>query len=505
MANQLFARKPLEMLLEEMKGENRLRRVLGPVQLSALGVGAIIGAGIFVATGAAAHNVAGPALMFSYVIAGITCIFAALCYAEFAAMVPVAGSAYTYAYATLGELFAWIIGWDLVLEYAVGSATVATGWSGYFQNVMQKLGFVLPLAFRESPWRYDAGHIVGTGSTFNLPAVIIVAIITAILVKGISESATFNGLMVMVKLAAVLFVIGVGAFYVNTANWHPLAPYGWTGLNIFGNHVAGQQDASGSPLGMLAGAAIIFFAYIGFDSVSTHTEEAKNPQRDVPIGIMASLLICTVLYIAVSAVLTGMVPTNEINIDAPVVEAFKRAGLTWMQYLVAAGAMTGITSVLLVMMLSQPRIMLALARDGLVPQGFFGDIHPSFRTPWKSTILTGLFVATMAGFVPLSILAEMTSIGTLFAFVIVCGAVLVMRRTNPHANRPFRAPLVPLVPILGILTCLLLMFSLPVENWYRLIVWMIVGLVIYFTYGIRHSGLRKQNEALQGAGVGNRR
>ena len=297
MANRLFARKPLEMLLEEMKDDNRLRRVLGPVQLSALGIGAIIGAGIFVATGEAAHNIAGPALMLSYVVAGITCIFAALCYAEFASMVPVAGSAYTYAYATLGELFAWIIGWDLVLEYAVGSATVANGWSGYFQSVLAKTGIVLPQALREAPIRYDTatGEFVSTGSFVNLTAIIIVTIVTAILVKGISESATFNASMVGIKVAAVLFVIGVGAFYVNPANWHPFAPYGWTGISFFGHHVAGQGDPSGSPLGMLAGAAIIFFAYIGFDSVSTHTEEAKNPQRDVPIGIISSLLICTVL------------------------------------------------------------------------------------------------------------------------------------------------------------------------------------------------------------------
>jgi len=263
-------------------------------------------------------------------------------------------------------------------------------------------------------------------------------------------------------------------------------------VSFFGHTIFGQTAEGGQPLGMFAGAAIIFFAYIGFDSVSVHSEEAKNPAKDVPFGIIASLIICTILYILVSAVLTGMVPYKEINIDAPVVDAFKRAGLVWMQYLVAAGAMTGITSVLLVMMLSQPRVMLALARDGLVPKGFFGDIHPKFRTPWKSTILTGVFVAAMAGFIPLSILAEMTSIGTLFAFVIVCGAVLVMRRTNPNANRPFRAPFVPLIPILGILTCLLLMFSLPAENWYRLIIWLIVGLIIYFLYGRRHSVMAQQ-------------
>ena len=513
MPSQLFATKSLKQLLDEMAGENRLRRVLGPVQLTSLGVGAIIGTGIFILTGVAAHDRTGPALMLSFVLAGFACVFAALCYAEFASMVPVAGSAYTYAYATLGELFAWIIGWDLILEYAVGAATVAHGWSAHFQEFTPLFSFRVPDAFRTAPLNYcltvgsgcATTGFVPTGSYFDLPAVVITLILTAVLVKGIQESATFNAVMVVIKLVIVLMVIGIGAFYIDTANWRPFAPFGYTGVSFFGHTLFGQTAPGGEPLGMIAGAAIIFFAYIGFDSVSVHSEEAREPARDVPIGIIASLVICTVLYIAVSAVLTGMVPTNEINIDAPVVEAFKRAGLTWMQYLVAAGAMTGITSVLLVMMLSQPRIMLALARDGLVPQGFFGDIHPSFRTPWKSTILTGLFVATMAGFVPLSILAEMTSIGTLFAFVIVCGAVLVMRRTNPHANRPFRAPLVPLVPILGILTCLLLMFSLPVENWYRLIVWMIVGLVIYFTYGIRHSGLRKQNEALQGAGVGNRR
>jgi APA family basic amino acid/polyamine antiporter len=288
----------------------------------------------------------------------------------------------------------------------------------------------------------------------------------------------------------VVMVIGIGAFYINTANWHPFAPFGYTGISFFGKTLFGQTAEGGQPLGMFAGAAIIFFAYIGFDSVSVHSEEARQPARDVPIGIISSLIICTVLYIAVSAVLTGMVATPDINKDAPVVEAFKHVGLTWMQYLVAAGAMTGITSVLLVMMLSQPRVMLALARDGLVPKGFFGDIHPKFRTPWKSTILTGLFVAAMAGFLPLSLLAEMTNIGTLFAFVIVCGAVLVMRKTHPNAERPFRAPLVPLVPILGILTCLLLMFSLPAENWWRLIIWLLVGLVIYFAYGRKHSVMK---------------
>jgi APA family basic amino acid/polyamine antiporter len=507
MASKLFATKPLSLLLEEMQGENRLRRVLGPVQLTALGVGAIIGTGIFILTGVAAHDRTGPALMLSFVMAGLACVFAALCYAEFASMVPVAGSAYTYAYATLGELFAWIIGWDLVLEYAVGSATVAHGWSAHFQEFIpifhEGLPFIpakLPVAFHSAPFNYcvslGAGcphpGFVPTGSYFDLPAVLITFILTIVLVKGIKESATFNAIMVGVKLVIVLMVIGIGVFLINPANWHPFAPYGYTGVSFFGHTLFGKAAPGGEPLGMFAGAAIIFFAYIGFDSVSVHSEEAKNPSKDVPTGIIASLIICTILYIAVSAVLTGMVPYKDINIDAPVVDAFRRAGLVWMQYLVAAGAMTGITSVLLVMMLSQPRVMLALARDGLVPKGFFGDIHPKFRTPWKSTILTGLFVATMAGLIPLSILAEMTSIGTLFAFVIVCGAVLIMRRTNPNAKRPFRAPLVPLVPILGILTCLLLMFSLPAENWYRLIIWLLIGLAIYFLYGRRHSVMSDQ-------------
>jgi APA family basic amino acid/polyamine antiporter len=501
--NPLFARKPLAMLLAEARGENRLRRVLGPVQLTSLGVGAIIGAGIFVATGAAAHNVAGPALMLSYAVAGITCVFAALCYAEFAAMAPVAGSAYTYAYATLGELFAWIIGWDLVLEYAVGSATVATGWSGYLQSgVLPKFGIFLPKALTESPWRYDAatGGFVDTGSMINLPAVLVVVIVTAILVKGIQESANFNTAMVLVKVAAVLFVIGVGAFFINPDNWVPFAPYGWSGLNIFGNHVAGQTDAGGNPVGVLAGAAIIFFAYIGFDSVSTHTEEAKNPQRDVPIGIIFSLVICTILYIAVVAVLTGMVKYNELDVSAPVSNAFRQQGIGWAEFLIAAAGVAGITSVLLVMMLSGPRVFLAMARDGLVPKGFFGTVHPKYQTPHKSTILIGAFVICLAGFLPIDALLHLTNIGTLFAFVVVCAAVLIMRKTHPDAERPFRCPWVPVIPILGILCCLMLMLSLPPDNWWRLFVWLAIGFVIYFAYGRRHSVMsqhRLQQELAQ--------
>jgi basic amino acid/polyamine antiporter, APA family len=491
-SQSVFRTKPLNVLLEEMKGENRLRRVLGPVQLTSLGVGAIIGAGIFVATGAAAHNTAGPALMVSYAVAGMTCVFAALCYAEFASMVPVAGSAYTYAYATLGEMMAWIIGWDLTLEYAVGSATVANGWSSYFQSLLPKIGVQLPEAISTAPLVYDAvrGEFVRTGGIVNLPAVIITTIVTAILVKGIQESASFNALMVGLKLAAVLFVILVGAFFISPENWTAVdpqtgrggfAPYGWGGLTFFGATVWGE-NVGGNPVGMLAGAAIIFFAYIGFDSVSTHAEEAKQPNRDVPIGIIASLLICTVLYIAVVAVLTGMVPYTQIDTGAGVSMAFKSVGLAWAEAIIAIAGVAGITSVLLVMMLSAPRVFLAMSRDGMLSQNFFGAVHPKFKTPYKSTILVGAAVAIMTGFLPIDALLQMTNIGTLFAFAIVCAAVLIMRRTNPDAQRPFKCPAVPLIPILGIALCLMLMFSLPAENWLRLAVWLGIGLVIYFTY-----------------------
>jgi basic amino acid/polyamine antiporter, APA family len=419
--NQLFATKSLQGLLKEMEGDNRLRRVLGPVSLTSLGIGAVIGAGIFVATGAAARDVAGPALMVSYMIAGITCIFAALCYAEFASMAPVAGSAYTYAYTTMGELFAWIIGWDLVLEYAVGAATVANGWSSYGQSVLLKLGIAIPMVVSGAPYKYDQGYIlpnmvatvdgakvtqqvVGSPSALwsdgqkraaegvhwvrterlndelvvvgpvgdpavesrvtnhqraviNLPAIFVVFIVTLILVKGISESAGFNTIMVGIKVAAVFFVICVGLFYITPENWtREFAPFGWTGVSFFGIPVLGQTNAAGSPVGVLAGSAIIFFAYIGFDSVSTHAEEAMNPQRDVPIGIIASLIICTLLYVAVVAVLTGMVPYYELSKDAGVSDAFKRVGLGWAEFVIAFAGVAGITSVLLVMMQRAPRL-----------------------------------------------------------------------------------------------------------------------------------------------------
>lgn len=560
--NQLFVKKTLEQVLKEQEGGHRLKRVLGPIALTALGIGAVIGAGIFVATGKAANEVAGPALMVSYAYAGLACIFAALCYAEFASMAPVAGSAYTYAYTTLGELFAWIIGWDLVLEYAVGAATVASGWSSYFQKLLGAVGISVPLLLSGGPYKYDDGKLLPnmvasydagdkelhqaahkfvpkakdldddtkkklnlTGNEtdllcwkdlktgkllalvgnkeveakisnpqnaiFDLPAVLVTIFITWILVKGISESAFFNAIMVVIKVAAVLFVILVGMWYINPANYTPFAPKGWTGISFFGIPLHGETNSGGEPVGMLAGAAIIFFAYIGFDAVSTQAEEAKNPKRDIPIGIISSLVVCTILYIAVVAVLTGMVKFSEIDKKAGVADAFLRVGMPWAEWIISAAGVAGITSVLLVMMMSAPRVFLAMARDGLLPKKFFADVHPKFQTPWKSTICVGVLVALMAGFLPIDALLHLTNIGTLLAFVIVCVAVLVMRRTNPNAERPFKCPLVPVVPILGIVLCSVMMLSLPAENWYRLLGWLAIGFVIYFLYGKQHSNLGK--------------
>lgn len=498
MLRQLLAKKTLKDVETELAGHDRLHRVLGPVALASLGVGATIGTGIFVLVGKAARDTAGPALMLSFVVAGLACGFAAFCYAEFASMTPIAGSAYTYAYTTLGEMFAWIIGWDLVLEYTVASATVAHGWSKYFQDLLRAVqerifgvgnAWELPSIINDAPIQYNSetGQFYSTGSLFDLPAVLITAFITYVLVLGIRESARFNTIMVLVKLAVVLVVIGAGIQFVNAENWTDFAPYGYTGLSFFGKPLMGQTGAGGEPLGMMAGAAIIFFAYIGFDAVSTHAEEAKNPRRDVPIGIIASLLICTVLYIAVAAVLTGMVPYKQIHPDAPLAAAFETVGMNWVRILISIGALTGITSVLLVTMLSQPRILLAMARDGLLPISFFGDVHPKYLTPWRSTILTGVLVASLGSLLPLDVLAHLTNIGTLLAFVIVCGAVLVMRRIAPDAPRPFRVPFGPIIPVLGIIFCLILMFSLPADNWLRLAGWLGLGMVIYLFYGRKHS------------------
>ncbi len=517
MANQLFRTKSLNSMVADMEGSHRLKRTLGPISLTALGVGAIIGTGIFVLVGKAAANQAGPAIMLSFVVAGLACVFAALCYAEFASMAPVAGSAYNYAYATLGELMAWIIGWDLILEYAVASSTVAHGWSKYMQalldqcqiRIFSKATEALPAGalhrFADAPFDYngkaeavnhtmatgqsimvEGGSFFGTGYFFDLPAVLITAIVTTILVRGVSESAFTNAIMVAIKVSVVLFIIVAGFQYINVANWtDDFAPYGYGGMTFFGQPVLGGSDK-----GMMAGAAGVIFAYLGFDAVSTQAEEAKNPKRDLPIGIIGSLVICTLLYIAVSATLTGMVPYNKIDINAPVAIAFQQVGFESAQFLVTIGALAGITSVLLVMMMGQPRIFLAMARDGLMPVGFFGAVHSKFKTPYKSTILTGLVVAVAASLLPLSILADLTSIGTLFAFALVCLSVLILRYVDPERERPFRCPFSPVFPALGIILCVALMLSLPSENWMRLIMWLAVGLVIYFCYGYWNSKLR---------------
>lgn len=511
MTNQLFRTKSLNNMVADMEGSHRLKRTLGPISLTALGVGAIIGTGIFVLVGKAAATQAGPAIMLSFVVAGLACVFAALCYAEFASMAPVAGSAYNYAYATLGELMAWIIGWDLILEYAVASSTVAHGWSKYLQALLDQFG-INPFAknallhrFSDAPFDYNgkadainhvsatgqeivvqSGAFFGTGFFFDLPAILITALVTAILVRGVAESAFANAIMVAIKVSVVLFVIFVGFWYVNFANWTDnFAPFGYGGITFFGQPVFG-----GSTQGMMAGAAGIIFAYLGFDAVSTQAEEAKNPKRDLPIGIIGSLVICTVLYIAVAAVLTGMVPYDKIDVNAPIARAFEQVGYGFAQFIVTVGAIAGITSVLLVMMMGQPRIFLAMARDGLMPIGFFGAIHPKWQTPYKSTILTGLVVASAASLLPLNILADLTNIGTLFAFTLVCASVLILRYVDPHRERPFRCPFSPLFPTLGILLCVALMLSLPSENWMRLVIWLALGLGIYFCYGYWHSRLR---------------
>ncbi len=473
---QALTVKPIDVLLEEMAGEHRLKRALGPVTLTALGIGCIIGAGIFVLTGLAANQYAGPGLVLSFVVAGIGCALAALCYAEFASMVPVAGSAYTYAYATLGEMFAWIIGWDLILEYAVAASTVAHGWSHYLASFLRLYHIELPARWAAGPIDFDPQTQAwyATGAVLNLPAALVVLALTVVLVIGISESARFNAAMVLVKIAVVLFVIAVGATKVDAANWSPFLPYGAAGV--------------------LKGAAYIFFAYVGFDSVSTHAEEAKNPQRDVPIGIVASLAICTVLYILVAGVLTGMVPYDRIHLDAPVAQAFAFHGMGAAVLVISVGAIAGLTSVLLVLLLSQTRVLLAMARDGLISPRFFGAVHPRFRTPHKATVLVGVMVAIVGATFPLKVLADLVNIGTLMAFVIVCAAVLVMRRTNPRLERPFRTPWVPWVPLAGMAINLGMMLALGWENWLRLLVWLLIGLAIYFGYSQKRSTIARSLE-----------
>src|SRR6266542_2947856 len=521
MAN-LLAKKPLYLLMSEAQeaGTHCLKRTLGPFQLTALGLGAIIGAGIFVLSGLASHY-AGPGLMLSFVLSGLGCAFAGLCYAEFAAMIPLAGSAYTYAYATLGEIFAWIIGWDLTLEYAMGASTVSSGWSNHFIELLNIFHLKMPLWLAYDHWTglrqaetiiarqmaqaSDPSLVPGTQAFLakvtgimgaqspellqrahdllsapilfgheiglNVPAFVIAMVITTILAIGIKESARFNATIVVIKVSVVLFVIGLGFKYVNLGNWghdwSSFAPSGFAGIG--------------------AAAAYIFFAYIGFDAVSTTAQEAKNPQRDLPIGIILSLLVCTVLYILVAGVLTGMVPWRDVNIEAPVARAFLDRGLTGASHIITLGALAGLTSVMLVMLLGQTRVLYSMANDGLLPKKFFADVHPRFRTPWKNTILVGFLAAIVGSSVPIDDIGKMVNIGTLLAFVIVCIAILILRRTNPNLPRPFRTPLVPVIPILGIVFNGYMMLRLGKWNWIRLIIWLVVGLVVYFTYSVKHS------------------
>jgi APA family basic amino acid/polyamine antiporter len=535
MAN-LLARKPLSLLCSEAQetGEHSLNRTLGVFQLTALGVGAVIGAGIFVMSGLGA-SMAGPGLMLSFVLSGTGCAFAALCYAEFAAMIPLAGSAYTYAYATLGELFAWIIGWDLTLEYAMGASTVSSGWSNHFIELLDIFHVKMPLWLAYDHWTglriaegtiarqmaqasdsslvpgtqaflarvadimgaqspelvqrghqlLNAPHLFGMEIGVNVPAFLIALIITAILAVGIKESARFNSGIVVIKVSVVLFVIALGFKYVNFSNWGhdwpSFAPYGFSGIG--------------------AAAAYVFFAYIGFDAVSTTAQEAKNPQRDLPIGIILSLLICTALYILVAGVLTGMVPWRDVNIEAPIARAFLDRGLNGASHIITLGALAGLTSVMLVMLLGQTRVLYSMANDGLLPKKFFADIHPKWRTPWKNTILVGLLAALVGSVTPIDDIGRMVNIGTLLAFIIVCIAVMVLRRTNPAQARPFRTPWVPVVPILGILFNGYMMVRLGWVNWARLIIWLAIGLVIYFTYSRHHSRVQAMARESKGAPI----
>jgi APA family basic amino acid/polyamine antiporter len=466
----LFWRKSIDSLRADA-ASGSLRRALGPLQLATLGIGAIIGAGIFVLTGQAAAQHAGPAIVLSFVLAGMACAFAGLCYAEFASMIPVAGSAYTYAYATMGEFLAWIIGWDLILEYSLGAATVAVGWSGYVVSFLRDLGINFPLEWA-NPSGADIlvdGQVVGQG-VFNVPAAVIALLVTSLLVIGIKESASANATIVLIKVSVVLLFIAFGAAYINPDNWTPFIPA-----------PTGERGEFGF-FGVVTGASVVFFAYIGFDAVSVAAQEAKNPQKDMPTGILASLFICTFLYIAVSLVLTGIVPYSQLNVPDPIAVGIDATGLTWLKPLVKIGAIAGLSSVILVMIMAQPRIFYAMARDGLLPP-VFKKIHPKFRTPHITTVLTGVAVAVTAGIFPIGQLGHMVSIGTLLAFVIVSLGVLVLRYRSPEIDRPFKTPGFPVVPALGALSCLYLMYGLPGITWLRLLIWLVIGLAIYFLYG----------------------
>ena len=470
--------------MQEANHEHGMKKTLTATHLVMLGIGCVIGTGIFVITGTAAALYAGPALTLSFLLSGIGCIFAGLCYAEFASMLPIAGSAYTYSYATLGEFLAWIIGWDLILEYLFASSTVAVGWSGYVVSFLHDFGINIPPSLCQSPIDYtkDAGWFF-TGSVVNFPAIAIILLVTSLLVIGTRESTRFNNIIVVIKVAVVLLFIGFGISYINIDNWTPFIPDNTGHFGQFGIS------------GIFTGAGVIFFAYIGFDAISTAAQETKNPKRDMPIGILGSLLVCMVLYIAVALVLTGMVNYKDLNVSAPIALAIDQtgSGLFWLKPIIKIGAIAGLSSVILVLLMGQPRVFYSMARDGLLPQSF-ARLHPKYRTPYLTTILTGAIAAIIAGLLPINILGELVSIGTLLAFVIVCTSVLVLRVKKPELQRPFRTPWVPVVPILGIVICMAQMFSLPFDTWIRLIIWMAIGMVIYFAYGYRHSHLNQPKE-----------
>ncbi len=481
MIKDLFVRKRLSDLLHEVENNNSLKRHLTATNLVLLGVGGVIGAGIFVLTGTAAAVHAGPAVAISFAVSAIGCMLAGLSYAEFSSMIPVSGSAYTYGYATMGEFIAWIIGWDLILEYLFGAATVAVGWSGYVVSFLKFFGIHLPDSMSQSPLSFGADGWATTGAFINFPAVFIVLLMTALLVVGIKESAKFNNIIVLIKVAVILLFIGFGISHIEISNWVPFIPENTGKFGEFGFS------------GILSAAAVVFFAYIGFDAVSTASQEAINPKRDMPIGILVSLAICTVLYIAVSLTLTGIVNYKDLNVAAPIAIAIDKFGpsLLWLSPIVKFGAIAGLSSVVLVLLMGQSRIFFIMAQDGLLWKSF-AKVHPKYRTPHITTIVTGLVSAFFAGFFPIGLLGEMVSIGTLLAFVIVSVGVIILRKTEPDAPRAFKTPWVPLVPVLGALICLAQMASLPLDTWIRLIGWMAIGMVIYFTYSIKHSKARKR-------------
>jgi APA family basic amino acid/polyamine antiporter len=476
MASSLLRTKPLKLLLADTESEaHRLRRTLNVWDLVALGIGCIIGVGIFVLPGVEAATHAGPGIILSFAIAGVACACSALCYAELAAMIPVAGSAYTYGYATLGELPAWIIGWDLLLEYMVAACLVSIGWSAYFVNLMNNLlrplGIALPAVISNAPidWNNELHKFTATGSIINLPAIAIIVLLVLLLIRGIKESSRINIIIVIIKIVVILFFIALAVWHVKPSNWQPFTPFGFGGV--------------------MTAAAIVFLAFVGFDAVSTAAEEAKNPQRDMPRGIMGSLAVATVLYMAVSAIMTGVVPYHKLGVADPVALVLNELNMPWASIIVSLGAIAGITSVLLVLLLGQPRILFAMSRDGLLPPSL-SRVHPRFQTPHRTTILTGVVVAVASALLPIRVVAELCSIGTLFAFVIVCSGVIVLRYRRRDIVRPFKVPLFPVLPAVGALLCAYLMVNLPITAWERFVVWLGIGLAIYLTYGRRKSLLR---------------